>query len=635
MKALYNLTCLPNTLQYVIYGLILLLCILVLWAIITLIKIFLTSLQGMIVLLRVSKRILKVTWRLFLRAGRVTGILTRNMAARIQQRAQGLERNALNGNSALLAVIFIFLPIALGQGQLCNSVQVVQSEIERCTGVNCSLVQSVETTLPSIGSTTCLEFKNATNSPAILQVQLTLDRVRCEFNTPRAFFTWITDWKTHSSLHCPQDPVCSYGYQCHDNATTGPALQHLRTPTSKSACIRVTPDFLSNDHCFVITSKACLMYIINITPIYKFTYEVRDIFESTCRPVIKVRLIGEKIREEMIMKEGSFVSENLTISYQGTFQGSQMDLNKRLVVKYNVVQNTPISDHAFVVETSPPGMPVVGQIGDVQAKKRWPDEMIIAPGMFKCSAVGVKLRCSQTSSPLKTLDEWGHSLPRTIGNHRVYMSGKGELKSTLLVSAPVRMSINFEDFTVGIQLDRVCPRIKKGSLSIKGCYNCLVTALLSLEIYSACDNGMISFEAQGIELLQTAFTIRNEILTMTVPFRSSIECPDFTICAIGSIEEPKSCTEFTDCLEEPNLKFPSNQPATMDEMSNMVVSVEEAWDVWSFAADTWQGLVSTLAATWDLLLNIPWALKWIVVSFVSVGGLLCLLGFAASLRRQF
>ena len=129
--------------------------------------------------------------------------------------------------------------------------------------------------------------------------------IRCSFETS-SYFTWATTSKVYQSLFCANDGVCNWGENCHSDFSDVPSLNILRINSSVSGCQLVTPTFLSNDSCLHFYSRACLMYIVNVTPVLKTTHEVKRIAGYSCDPVIRVGIFGDRLNDDFVLVSGFF-----------------------------------------------------------------------------------------------------------------------------------------------------------------------------------------------------------------------------------------------------------------------------------------------------------------------------------------
>ena len=79
----------------------------------------------------------------------------------------------------------------------------------------------------------------------------------------------------------------------------------------------------------------------------------------------------------------------------------------------------------------------------------------------------------------------------TIINHK-----PGELKSDLLTSAPVVLTLNIENLKVSLQTTKVYSTFEK--ISHKGCHSCAQLATIAIEAYSTCLPGEVQVHIQTL-----------------------------------------------------------------------------------------------------------------------------------------
>jgi hypothetical protein len=524
-------------------------------------------------------RFLRALWygikgvlRFSLRLGRITGISIRRFIGRFVRRVRDIDAQL---QLPLVAVLLIFgilcspfsllPPVQAKDGKaraVCNSNQIVTATLEQCVddpnGKNCSLTVSAEVTLPHLSSRACLELQPEEKQVGMVQFSLGLElkSVNCKFVTSTEYFTFPVKLRTSSALACANSEYCSWTRWCHAGYDRLPALQLFKELPSELQC-QVTA--VGPSTCAVFHSPACFHFVTYYEPIYSKAYEVRKIQSYSCEPEIEVTYTSEQKTEKRKLSGGGSVFEAITISQQGMFDTDTTLFTDYLIVDATKRVNWPVEEAvpptAYLFAASIKGNPTVALVGDVQSATPTSKEFKFAQKLASCTVTDLKLHCVH-KSPLERLDELTTALPRSFGNHLLSITGARELRSTLITSPGVRLSLQFQKLQVRLSTERICPILDSSSLEAKGCYNCDASSLITFTARSSCKAGPVKVTLADVHALQSTVTLSEHDETHQVLFKASTRCPQLRLCLYASPDMQETCAEHSTCLQEPEIKIP-------------------------------------------------------------------------------
>ena len=178
----------------------------------------------------------------------------------------------------------------------------------------------------------------------------------------------------------------------------------------------------------------------------------------------------------------------------GNYDQSEVILPKHLVT--NVINNKD----AYLDDSSDFRQPIRGKVGDVQASSAYARAFVFDDLMVQCQFYMLKMTCEKQDSYLNQLiQEKSRMLPMGISNHRVFLNKNGELKSQLITSTPVVVSLNLENLKVTLSTTKVCPKFEK-IISHKGCHSCAQLATIVIEAYSTCLPGEVQVHIETLPI---------------------------------------------------------------------------------------------------------------------------------------
>ena len=531
-----------------------------------------------------------------MRLGRVFGLRGRNLVDRTIQQVNDMDRN-LRLPAAQLAFIFVlYMLLPMLDATTCNSNQVLTTSLKQCTEENtdfsqaCRISISTEVTLPHLHSTTCLEFED--DKQQIASLSLTLNKVTCQFQTSRMYFTFPTELRSQSFLSCPQAFYCGWTTHCYAGKQDVPALQPYRDLPGKFGCFKTKP---GTKHCLLIHTHACLHYVWFLQPRYSKTFEVRSIDSMKCTPeiLLKYKEYNNTIQRKIQGHQLEF--ENMTISVQGQFDGPTTMFSDRLIVKALPSEtNWPVKQirSAYLFSASSVSAPEVGKVGDVQAINIDSVDFLFAPNIASCSSMVTSVECTKVHSPIHYIDSLNATLPRHKGNHFLYLNEDNVLSSTLLIAPATRLTLKSSDFFVQIRLSKICPEIQPDSFSLEGCFLCSTPARLTFVARSMCSPGIIKVSLEGVFPLAQQVQLTSDFETYIIPFTSDQECPNIEVCLETT---PSSvCSSYTACLE------PADLPTQLPDLSTITPTLlqEDSSNIWdslgSWFNDLWYGTQNVL-----------------------------------------
>jgi hypothetical protein len=626
-EALQYLTCLPTSIRIAFWGIVVLIALTLLaYLRVTLVVLFDFG-KGIIKVGRVIVRATKAILRTSLRAGRLLGLGAQRGVRRANARVIGWEREF---RIPLSMAMLLIIMVGLG-AEACNTNQVAQTTLEQCISPEeetaqrqCNITTRLEVTLPHLSSTACIELKGKSpDEPAFLSLALTLKRVQCTFTARRLYYSFPTKLRTQSVVVCAQDSTCSWQRWCIKNYTQVASLTPFHPLPGGLNCLGT---YVGIDSCVLFSSPACLHYKWWLEPNFQKAHEVRAIDSYSCTPEFKVVLKGDNLTQETIVTGDESKIEGISLMHQGTFSGAATFIPENLIVEAMTMRegkdNFPRRpDIAYLSAASPGGSPSLGLIGDVQAQAPTSANFTIGPRLVTCSAVKDILKCRKPASPLEQIDLQGIKLPLERGNHLLKLSLAGELYSELLVSPPVRVSLELQNFAVTILTHRVCPDMPSDSLLSAGCHSCLTPASLSFVASSVCQAGRATISLKGATLLQTTVFLSKEKVRITVPIIASSRCPDLVLCVKSLGTEPQ-CGSVKQCLDDPELSLDGGRETeSMQEAKVKVMGI-------------WEQIRDALQKAWNAVLGAAWVpLRLLVGALVLAAMGLFLIALCASAVR--
>ena len=561
-----NFSCLPPTLQYILYFLVAFISGLTLIYLRAAITSFLSIVRVLGWILVQIFRFIRGSFRFSLRLGSVSGVSTRrkiqqtfktvtdfaNNEPRLPQaEAAPSPKFSTSKISYSLVLLLVFLPVIFcsAGSEECNSISVINSRISACETLpsgekTCAITGQAQVTLTTIGSSTCIFFSDDSNHNVYF-VRIAFTNIHCQWTTIHQYYTFPVSVHISSSLVCPNFDYCSWGTHCTPDRSHFPGItKEAKAWPGLHSCISTSA---KSRFCGVIHYDPCLHYRWYLIPQYNTTYRVDKITGHTCRPSITVseaienQLVNTTVVDQIVTQSG------IQINVLGTF-----DQPITLPSPF-LVQNIHNSKDTHIESASPKSQPTPGQLGDIQASHPLSTDFIFNPLMVHCSNYQTKITCHIPQSYINTLKQQRPNiLPRAVHNHHFSLSPDGTLQSTLLRSAPVVIHLRFKNMRISVHHTKICPRIES-VVSVTGCHSCQLAAKIILRAQSVCSSGPASVSFNNIPLSTRSVQLTTDVSDVTIQFITSSPCHEERLCLFHN--ELKSCEPLSFCLDDPTISL--------------------------------------------------------------------------------
>lgn len=600
MAMIKNFSCLPPTLQYIIYSFIVFLSGLSLIYIRAALRSIISIGKSISMIFAIVYRLIRSSFRLSLRLGTVTGTSTRhklqqtfknisdfaNYEPRIPQiEAVPTPKSSTSKISYSIVLLLVFLPVMLcsSNNEECNSISIINSRISECEVLpsgeeTCTISGQAQATLTTIGSSTCIFFTDD-SSQNVFFVRIAFTSIRCQWTTIHQYYTYPVSVHVSSSLVCPNFDYCSWGAHCSPGRSHFPGItKEAKSWPGSHSCISTTA---KSRFCAVIHYDPCLHYRWYLIPKYNTTYRVDKITGHTCRPSITIseaiqnRFVNTTVVDQTVTQSG------IQVNVLGTF-----DQPITLPSPY-LVQNIHDQKDSHIESASPKSQPTPGQLGDIQTAEPLSTNFVFNPLMVDCNNYQTTVRCHIPQSYINILQQQRPNiLPRAVHNHHFYLSSDGTLESTLLRSAPVVIHLRFQNMRISVKHTKICPRIES-IVSVTGCHSCQLAAKIILKAQSLCSSGQASVSFNDIPLSTRSVHLSTDVSEVTIHFITSNPCHEERLCLFYN--ELKSCEPLTFCLDAPAISL--TQRNVSSAQSTALIQSSGIFD--SFISST-QSLGNTL-----------------------------------------
>ena len=535
--------------------------------------------------IRASWILFKRLLRLGLRLGRIVGISLRIWMARMTARIDNVDAQLrwAHDNMAIIGLLVILgiglLPSLVSGTETCNSQQVLSSDLTHCVDLGnekqCKVTTSLETTLPNLGSTICIELVDQTEQNRhITKLALTFLSVHCTFTSEHLYYTFPTEISTQSILLCPQDPNCGWLRHCHEDKTVEPLLPFIQNPITRVGCLPVTPKFLS---CFYLHSRSCLFFAKIQTPQYSLSHEVRRLSAMHCEPHLSLSVRNSSGKDIPIeLRELANSSLGVSITQLGRFEDETTILfnNDKLVIEamhpYDEINFPIVPNAAYIMTASEKGFPKPGEIGEIQATSPIARNFNFPGDSISCSLAGLDLHCKKPESPLTNLEKYNAKLPLIRGNHELKADSEGNLFSSMISSPGLRVAMQLTNLSIVINIANVCPEFDPGfETKIIGCYACSMPAQLKVRLRSSCAAGTVSITLTNVIALASSVYLEQTFKETLIQFSTDQQCPELEICLKGPAQIRSTCQQISGaiCLQPPEL--------TLDPLDHQYAIEEE------------------------------------------------------------
>lgn len=538
----YQSQCWPRHIAYTLY------CIIAVFAVLFLLFLRLT-LKGLMGLIKtllygllLSFKLIRSILRISLLGGAVVGTSARR---HIENFHQFLENNAHQQvrRNALPLVLLTLLATVTGD---CTSHSIISSDLQNCQTFEgqqkCAIFTTAEITLKNLEYQTCLWFQD-TKKNNLFHLKFKLVSAQCKFSSKRLYFTFPVQEKTISQLACPQNYYCAWGTHCIPNKEFEALTEESKAYPGTTNC---HPSSVGSG-CTIISRMGCLFYRVYYVPDLIHSYEVRSVVGHQCSYTIAVERSENNTSELLTFHSSAQTKDGIFVEIQGALNQPQLHFSDSLVVR---VGNPA---EAYLTPTSPQHIPRAGLVGQIQANQSFTKTFLFDPEITKCDFFETTLRCSRKPDSLEIMvNSKEKALPLTKDLH-LFSMDKNSLKSQLLSTAPVKLSLSFSDYKITLQTTQICPKILDKEVTAKGCYSCQILSELKFFAHSSCQSGAVSVEFQKITLYTQSVILETEPKEFIIKFQGDEKCYEEKLCLVS--REMKHCKLLSFCLSEPSINL--------------------------------------------------------------------------------
>lgn len=471
---------------------------------------------------------------------------------------------------------------------LCNVNLILSSETQECdpNTQECFLNTNTEVTFSSLNSSICLSLES-------FNLNITLNKMKCQFNTFLEYYTFPVKMKVQSEIVCPQNAYCSWGKKCRPGYVPS-SLRAYTNLTGGQDCQMIRVGSLV---CILIHRNACGFFKYWFEPDSSNVFEVRKISSFSCEPYVTVSFQEKTFNGPL----STLKLKDITIQHINPMN-MLPGFDESLIVKtaleryhgatsqYRGEASLKYFNDAYFSRTAASENPVVNMIGDIQSKRYFPSNFLFAHNLVNCRFTGTDIYCEKKYSPIDDIEKQDKiKLPIIFQNH--YLKYEKDLVSELLDISYVRLSVQFRNYSMKYFITNVCPEINTSSLKIFGCFNCKKPAVLTFIARSTCQTGRAAIILKGGNSLTKSIQLSQDNKKFSILFHVNNECPRLELCIIVP-NKPIICVKRNSlCLEQPIIDLNIGEKSYTEQDS---IFSEENFlaKIWNSFGDLWRMLTS-------------------------------------------